>query len=86
VTPVTPVTGSACVTGVTGVTPCHGVTPRAPINRTTTSSASALRRETEEYPSLSTTEARSERRASAPRERGQGLASWAKRWLGVGNA
>lgn len=85
VTDVTPVTHPNGVTPVTDVTPCHGVTPRAPLNRTTTSTASALRRETEESLSLPT-EARAERRASAPKGEGQGLGAWAKRWLGVGNA
>lgn len=69
VTDVTRVTVSDGVTSVTDVTPCHGVTPRAPLNRTTTTDASTLRIQTEE--SLSpTTEARAERRASAPEREG----------------
>ena len=85
VIPVTAVTTADDVTPVTGVTTRNVVTCRAPLNRTTTSSASALRRETEESLSLPT-EARAERRANAPKGEGQGLGAWAKRWLGVGNA
>lgn len=69
VTDVTRVTGDEAVTGVTDVTLCHGVTPRACINRTTTTDATPLRIQTEESLSL-TTEARSERRASAPEREG----------------
>jgi hypothetical protein len=69
VTDVTRVTCGDAVTRVTDVTPCHGVTPRAPLNRTTTTDASPLRSQTEESISL-TTEARSERRASAPEREG----------------
>lgn len=84
VTAVTPVTPAESVTPVTGVTPCHGVTPRTTLNRTTTSSASALRRETEEYPSLPTTEARAERRASAPKR--EGVGQWLKSLIGGSHA
>lgn len=83
VTGVTPVTPADDVTPVTCVTPSNVVTPRAPLYRTTTSSASALRRETEEYPSPST-EARAERRASAPKR--EGVVGWVRSWIGGSHA
>lgn len=83
VTAVTPVTPAEAVTPVTAVTPSNGVTCRAPLYRTTTSSASALRRETEEYLSPST-EARAERRASAPKR--EGVGGWFKSLIGGSNA
>jgi hypothetical protein len=69
VTDVTPVTSQLAVTPVTDVTPCHGVTFQDPYIVITTTPASALCRTTEVSLSIST-EARAERRASAPKRGG----------------
>lgn len=69
VTDVTPVTSQLPVTPVTDVTPCHGVTFQTPYIVSNTTPASALRRTTEVSLSIST-EARAERRASAPKRGG----------------
>lgn len=68
VTPVTDVT-PVTFTPLEHVTPCHGVTFQDPYIVSTTTPASALRRTTEVSLSIST-EARAERRASAPKRGG----------------